>query len=557
MSDKNEAPLSKDMKGQAQSDSWKDAQKAVSASSAPKTPMHKVARKPDEFTPVPRTDKTPSGLELADESGAGGVAGFQVPMGIRQRKAKVDKLLKQHPDIGEGIALAYLGQLGEQDAEQVGNMLDMGDHVGVAEKMRMHAVRELVRNKVREVVRKKPGGGGYVLYAPNKGKKGKSKASGSFPTKAGAKRAELARFPPKDSKKLVRMRKHIQKLTKKPNADDRSKKAAPKKESFVSEAPLQQPKLGAMAPSPTSGQTRQDVRSFFGGLKTLQKGSPQYNSYVTSHAKLLDPSQPDSPFRKDVQKMDQMLAKAGKPTVTSMLTGAQDTRANAGFKPGQTKASALGTDKKIGEARLDVLHRAILTKVISRHLTEALFREENTESEWDEYISRLSKQALAGDGKFQNLQKNISRKTEDILDDAFTAIKRAVGKSVGLKSYGTKHDPQSGQSYLAFNAEFDEVDVGPIAIAVEGGLPKIHLSPDAKAALTKVDPAEAKMFRAELVTVQESVLDEMDDLAKATQTRDKYLQKLEGNVDAYVSGLSPLEVSVLKNLLTKKYRKIA
>lgn len=550
----------KDMKAQAQSDSWKDAQKALSAKAGPKPPpMHKQAKKPDEFTPVPRTDKTPSGLELADESGAGGVAGFQVPMGIRQRKDKVDELLKQNPDIGEGAALAYLGQLGEEDVEQVGNMLDMGDHAGVADKMRMHAVRELVRSKVREVVRKKPGGGGFVLYAPNKGKKGKSKASGSFPTKAGAKRAELARFPPKDPKKLQRMRKHIQKLTKKPNADDRSKKAPPKpkKESVVMEAPLQ-PQLGAMSPSPTSGQTRRDARSFLGGLKTLQKGSPQYNQYVNNHAKLLDPSQPDNPFRQDVQKLDQQLAKAGKPTITSMLTGALNSKSNAGFQPGQTKTSALGTDKKIGEARKDLLHRAILTKVIVRHLTEALFREENTESEWDEYIGRLSKQALAGDGKFQKLQKNISKQTDGILQDSLAAIKKAVGKKVGLKSYGVKHDPQSGQSYLAFGAEFEDgVSVEPIAIAVEGGLPKIHLSPNAKAALTKVDPDTAKMFRAELVTVQEAVLDEMDDLSKATATRDAYLQKLENNVDSYVSNLGPLEVSILKNLLTKKYRKIA
>ena len=552
---KNEAPMSGDFKNQMKShmrsDSWKDAQNALAAT--PKKPMSQVTRQPSDFEPHSHTDKTPSGLKLAGESGAGGVAGFQVPMGIRQRKEKVDEVLAQHPDIGEGVALAFLGQLKDEEAEQIGNMLDVGDTTGVADRMRMHAVRELVRTKVREVVRKKPGGGGYVLYAPNKGKKKKGKVSGNFPTRAGAKRAELARFPPKDPEKLQRLRKAIKRMAKKPGGDDKPK---PKKES-VNEAP-NPTGLGTLQPAPTSGQTRKDVRSFFAGLKTLQKGSPQYNSYVTSHAKLLDPSGADNPFRQDVQKMDQTLAKSGKPTITSMLTGAQNSRSNAGFKPGQTKTNVQGADdKKIGEARKDVLHRAILTKVITRHLTEALFREENTESEWDEYIGRLSKQALAGDGKFQKLQKNISKQTDGILGDAFSAIKKAVGKNASLKSFGIKHDQSSGQSYLAFGAEFEGASVEPIAIAVEGGLPKIHLSPNAKASLTKVDPEIAKMFRAELVTVQEAVLDEMDELSKATQSRDKYLEKLESNVDAYVSNLGPLEVSILKNLLTKKYRKIA
>lgn len=543
-------PIDKKVQSQMNADSWRDAQKALDKSTAAKpVPMHKLAKKPDEFEPIGHTDKTPSGLDLAGaDAGAG--AGFQVPMGIKQRKDKVDELLGENPDLSPGVALAYLGQLGEEEAEQIGNMLDMGDKVGVAERMRMHAVRELVRSKVREVVRKKPGGGGYVLYAPNKGKKGKAKASGSFPTKAGAKRAELARFPPKDPVKLQRMRKHIKKLSKKPNADERPKKApkpakASKKESVVMEAGTPFSASATMAPSPTSGQNRKTVQSFESGLKTLPAKSPERTKYLIQHAH-------DAEFMKLLTKE--------KPQAATMLTqlAMKAGDSSAQFKPGQAKVTALGQDKKIGEERKDVLHRAILAKVITRSLKESLFREENTESEWDEYISRLSKQALAGDGKFQKLQKSISSKTKDILDDSFLAIKKAVGKNAALKSYGVKQDASSGQSYLAFGAEFDDgVSVEPIAIAVEGGLPKIHLSPNAKAALTKVDPTAAKMFRAELVTVQEGILDEMDDLSKATQARDNYLQKLEGNVDSYVSNLGPLEVSILKNLLTKKYRKIA
>lgn len=77
-------------------------------------------------------------------------------------------------------------------------------------------LRHAVRTMVREVVRKKEGGGGYVLYGPNKGKKKQAKPAGEFPTRLAAKRAELARFPPKDPEQLKKARKRMDKLLKDP-----------------------------------------------------------------------------------------------------------------------------------------------------------------------------------------------------------------------------------------------------------------------------------------------------------------------------------------------------
>ncbi len=78
------------------------------------------------------------------------------------------------------------------------------------------AFRAAVRNMVREVVRKKVGGGGYALYAPNKGKKKSPKPVGEFPTRLAAKNAELARFPPKDPEQLKKMRSRLDKIKKDP-----------------------------------------------------------------------------------------------------------------------------------------------------------------------------------------------------------------------------------------------------------------------------------------------------------------------------------------------------
>lgn len=86
--------------------------------------------------------------------------------------------------------------------------------------------RMMVNQRIQEIVRKKEGGGGYNLYSPNKGKKKNPKPVGEFPTRIAAKRAELARFPPKDPEQLKRARKRLDKLAK----DPKKKQDAERKE---------------------------------------------------------------------------------------------------------------------------------------------------------------------------------------------------------------------------------------------------------------------------------------------------------------------------------------
>ncbi len=92
----------------------------------------------------------------------------------------------------------------------------VGGHQEPVEEAYFRTLKEAIRSMVREVVRKKEGGGGYQLYAPNKGKKKSAKPVGEFPTRLAAKRAELARFPPKDPEQLKKARKRIEKVLKDP-----------------------------------------------------------------------------------------------------------------------------------------------------------------------------------------------------------------------------------------------------------------------------------------------------------------------------------------------------
>lgn len=469
-------------------DAWKDAQKLAHSSSSTKPDQWK---KDKEHTFEPKNGD----LKLAKEMGVAGIAGVQAP-----------------------------------------------GKAPMTEEEFIEAVRALVRHRVKEVVRKKAGGGGYSLYSPNPGKKGNAKAVGTFPTRAMAKRAELARFPPKDPAKLARLRREVQKLTKKGDKKDKDKPKhkKPHKESLVREGtPFSS---SGSTPTTSSQPIHKDMKSFMSGLQAIPKtDAAKRGQYVQAHisspdfVKALQTHEPDQNKRQGIMKSLYKIADDG---------------ARMGAAGQKLTVGGESTDRAKMEAK-------VIATIIKKSLVESLFREEKTESDWDQYISKLSKAAMNGDSKFQNLQKNITRKTSDVLEDAFDSIRKAVGKSARLKNFGIKHDDSSGKTYLAFGADFDDLSVEPICIYVEGGVPKIELTTNAKVALTKLDPTEAKMFRAELVTVQERVLDNVDDLTKAVQNRDKYLSKMEQDVDTYVAELTPLQVSLLKNLLIKKYRKIS
>jgi hypothetical protein len=345
------------------------------------------------------------------------------------RKEKVAEMLQRHRDIGGALPfLAYSTTLSPDDADRDCGCLDSGNYDEVADRVREFVARHAVREKLREIVRKK--GDMWVLYAPNpnakKGKRKKSKPVQEFPTKLAAKRAELARFPPRDPERLEKARKHIDKLTKDP------KKAA--------------------------------------------------------------------------EKERQARKAAGESVVR-----------------------------------------------------EGLFREERVGSAWDEQIARIPSQALDSDKKLQRLVKAIEDKAQKALEATFQSLVKSLRRSIKgikLKSFGVKRSEEKGKTYLAFSAAFSTAAVEPVYVYIENGEPRIELSDQAKAVLTKVDPDEAKLFRAELVTTQEDAAD-AGDLQAAVQARDEYLSKAEARVDSMVTGLSPLEVVLLKNLLAKKYRKVA
>lgn len=387
-----------------------------------------------------------------------GAGGFQLPIGAKARKEAIHRCIEMANDINEAHLVVFFQSAPEAMHERFYNALDMMEGAKAADIVREEVVRQTVRAKIAEVVRKKQGGGGYVLYAPNKGKKHNSKPVGSFPTKLAAKRAELARFPPKDAGKLRRLRKEVDKLMKDP-------------------------------------KKRADVERKAMKAKGTDTG--------------------------------------GAPKVK---------------KPKAPKAESYS--REMMEAA--ILSQIVIKEVKSR-LTEGLFREERQGSQWDDFISKVSNKAIAGDAGYKRLQMNIEKATQASIGQATKIIQKILGGEARVRVSKEPGRTDGGQVYSPFNIEVDAASVGPIYLYVDKGLPAIEMSDEAKNSLSKVSPESAKAIRAALASAQDS-LEKVSGVADAVAQRDTYLTKLEQKVDKMIAGLSPLQVSMMKQLLVKKYR---
>lgn len=392
-----------------------------------------------------------------NEMGAGGVAGFQLPLGAKARKEAINRCIESANDLSEAHLVVFFNNSDNTKHEQFFEALDFMQDDSAADMVREEVVRQTIRNKIAEVVRKKKGGGGYVLYAPNKGKKHNSKAVGNFPTKLAAKRAELARFPPKDAGKLRRLRKEVDKLMKDPKK------------------------------------------------------------------------------RAEVEKR-------------AMKAKGTDTPHHAGRPRGH----------KIGEGYTrEMVEAAVLSKIIikdvQKNLHEGLFREERQGSEWDEFIGKISNKALQSDTGFRRLQAQIEKATEASLGQATKVIQKALGADAKVKVSASPGKTDSGQTFAPFSIEVETASVGPIYLYVDKGLPAIEMSDEAKNSLTKVTPGAAKAIRAALAGAQDN-LEKVSGVADAVAQRDSYLSKLETKIDRMIASMSPIQISVLKQLLVKKYK---
>ena len=158
-------------------------------------------------------------------AGSGATIGPIQPMGASpnppsgdEEKESVSEMLRYNNDLKPLHVVIFTRDSDFLMREEFTRYAAVEDYDSMADMVRESVARRAVRERMSEVVRKNKKTGKFILYAPNTGKKHTSKPVAEFSTKLAAKRAELAKFPPKDPEKLARLKKQVEKLLTDPKA---------------------------------------------------------------------------------------------------------------------------------------------------------------------------------------------------------------------------------------------------------------------------------------------------------------------------------------------------
>lgn len=206
--------------------------------------------------------------------------------------------------------------------------------------------------------------------------------------------------------------------------------------------------------------------------------------------------------------------------------------------------------------------KSVLTSLLKEGSMISYVFEQGPSSEdslgWERFISKLSRETVLSDPKLKSILQDVAKNEVKILSSAVDAVAKIL-ESTGAFSVEKKGVDQddSGDIALYFDVKMGKAGKSlPFAVKIENARPVILFPEESKNALNALATDESKLLRAELMHAQETALDNMHDVANATQKRDEYLKDLESKVDQAINGMSPLEVAMIRHLLKNKYRSV-
>lgn len=182
----------------------------------------------------------------------------------------------------------------------------------------------------------------------------------------------------------------------------------------------------------------------------------------------------------------------------------------------------------------------------------------NDSVEWENFLQKLSKQTILSDQKLRAILQNMAKSEIKLLVKSVAEIKSSLESNGNFSIEQKKADQdEAGDLILNFEVKMGENNKKlTFAVKIDNGRPLIQFPEKSKMELNAMANDESKLLRAGLMYVQETVLDNMDDVLSITQKRDEYLKSLQQKIDKILSDLPPLEIAIIKDLLKNKYRGI-
>lgn len=219
----------------------------------------------------------------------------------------------------------------------------------------------------------------------------------------------------------------------------------------------------------------------------------------------------------------------------------------------QVTPQQLAAHKKV-EA-VDIFKEAF-RRLISENMLTYVFEsdpEPQTDSLWNEFSSKLSRQTIMADEGLKKILVNMAMTEARLLAKAVKEIKGALREGpYQVRSESAVRDQANGGVKMSFEVMLPESqDPLTFSVKIENSRPLIQISELAREALNTMNTNESKFLRAELMHVQETVLNRMDELIKASKSRDRYLRKVENNMTKVFNTMGPLEAVMMRRLMRK------
>lgn len=186
-----------------------------------------------------------------------------------------------------------------------------------------------------------------------------------------------------------------------------------------------------------------------------------------------------------------------------------------------------------------------------------MFESPVKESIWESFLGKIPRKAAMSDMGLAEAIKFMAQTEARTLARSVMEIKKVL-ESAGsflVERKQADQDPETGDIRMPFTVAVSEgMDPLLFAVKLEGGKPCVLFPESSRNVLNNMLTKESKLLRAELMHVQETVLDKIEDVLEAAQKRDMYLDSVQSRLSEMVEGLNLVETAIMKNLVRNKLK---
>lgn len=181
---------------------------------------------------------------------------------------------------------------------------------------------------------------------------------------------------------------------------------------------------------------------------------------------------------------------------------------------------------------------------------------ETNESLWEGFVGKLPREVVMADEGLMTTLESVAKNEARVLARSVHEIKKML-ESTGnfvVERQEADTDPDSGDIRMPFSVMIKGPEEKSLlfGIKLDEGKPSVLFPEESRHALNTMMTQESKLLRAELMHIQETILDSFNEVVEACLKRDAYLKEMQNRLSGMVSELNLVETAMLKRLLKKK-----